>query len=76
MTSGRQNEMLKILVPAFDLIWKWMRQMSLNIKYQVSSTKKMDKKADLASPRKKYKKLWTRPSQKQQKIHKVQNEIV
>ena len=45
---------------------------------QVSSTKKnASKKADLANyPRKKYEKLWTRPSQKQQKSHKVRNEIV
>ena len=45
---------LTAIIPAFDLIWKLMLQMSLSIKFfpgsQVSSTKKkMDEKADLAN---------------------------
>ena len=55
-------------IAAFDLIWKWMRQMSVSIKFftgsQVSSTKKWMKKVDSMSyVQTKCKKLWTISSQ-------------
>jgi len=44
---------------------------------QVSSTKKLMKKADSVSYlQKKCSKLWTMPSQQQQKSHKLRDEII
>ena len=57
---------LPAIIPEYDFIWKWMRQMSLRIKFEAKfREQKIDEKADwvMLVWLKKYKKLWTMPSQ-------------